>query len=209
MVIKSTAFLAACLFGSLTAAAPQKRADATPTVSLWLPQFDIAENDLTFGASVVAAKPTITSYALCPIGFNERICRESAGITVAQGPTSERTKSNANSSAPPAPSVKAPHRLATKGSATSIVTNGVISDPDLMVFYPVPVTAGAEKLQNLPAATTTPTGTGLDSVPTGTDAPTGTGASAPVSTGGMPKLSGSTGWLVGGAAVAIAAIAAL
>lgn len=54
MMTKSTTFLATCLLGSLAVAMPQKRADATPTVSLWLPQLADSEPGVTFAASVVA-----------------------------------------------------------------------------------------------------------------------------------------------------------
>lgn len=96
------------------------------------------------------------------------------------------------------------------GTVTSTVTSTVFTDPELMTFVPVRVTAGANKLGSAPATATadptddaTGTASGAAATRTGDNAATTT-----PSEGGVAKVNGS-GWLVGGVAMAMAAIAAL
>ncbi|KAI1923242.1 hypothetical protein LOZ07_002298 [Ophidiomyces ophidiicola] len=215
MVSKSISLLSACLFGALTAANPQNPTEPTPTVSLWLPQFGDGEEKMSLGASVIAARPDITSYALCPLSVDQNVCQQS-GITIAQGPkTYEMTNTivdnniaNLNpsngknevrcelfgtSSASCVASVSA----SASGSAEATMTSAVFSDPSNMVFVPVAITAGADKLKNI-AAAAEPTGAGANAASANVS-----GGAAAASTGGAPKVTGTARWLMGGAAAMI------
>ncbi|KAI1960348.1 hypothetical protein LOZ58_004071 [Ophidiomyces ophidiicola] len=214
MVPKSISLLSACLFGALAAANPQNPTEPTPTVSLWLPQFGDGEEKMSLGASVIAARPDITSYALCPLSVDQNVCQQS-GITIAQGPkTYEMTNTivdnNINgknevrcelfgtSSASCVASVSA----SASGSAEATMTSAVFSDPSNMIFVPVAITAGADKLKNI-AAAAEPTGAGANAA-----SANGSGGAAAASTGGAPKVRGTARWLMGGAA-AMVVVAAL
>nr|KMM66263.1 hypothetical protein CPAG_02603 [Coccidioides posadasii RMSCC 3488] len=234
MVAKSITLLTACLFGNLAVAALEKRADPTPTVSLWLPQADLKNEGITLGASVIAAQPTITSYALCPIGIDVNICKESAGITLAQGPSTYelintihvagaegRNEINCKLFGTTRAECVGSASASFRGRVTTMVTSTVFTDPEIMTLEPVSVTAGADKLKNIAPATTdagatggaaatggaTPSG---DATPTGDATATAGGADATdVSTGGVSRVTGTTGWLLGGVAAAMAAVVAL
>ncbi|WEW57417.1 hypothetical protein PRK78_002884 [Emydomyces testavorans] len=217
MLNRSTTLLAAWLFSSFALAVQEKRDGPSPTVSLWLPEFEGPHDELQWAASVISAKPTITSYALCPADIDLDICKESAIITVAQGSNTyelyntidlagsqAKNEVHCQLSGTTRASCVGTVSASSRGVATTTVASTVFSAS--MSFIPVTVTAGAEKLNNVPAATTT--GAGSTGATTGGAARTTTTATT-ASRGGVPRATGTTGWLVGGAAVAVAAIAAL
>ncbi|KMU81768.1 hypothetical protein CISG_02786 [Coccidioides immitis RMSCC 3703] len=174
------------------------------------------------------SQPTITSYALCPIGIDVNICKESAGITLAQGPSTYelintihvagaegRNEINCKLFGTTRAECVGSASASIRGRVTTMVTSTVFTNPEIMTLDPVPVTAGADKLKNIAPATTDADATGGaaatgGATPTGDATATAGGADATdVSTGGVPRVTGTTGWLVGGVAAAMAAVVAL
>ncbi|KAI1932051.1 hypothetical protein LOZ66_002810 [Ophidiomyces ophidiicola] len=208
MVPKSISLLSACLFGALAAANPQNPTEPTPTVSLWLPQFGDGEEKMSLGASVIAAVryPAIAGMHEANPASDAWNRGQTSHPTLSahlvsikiNGKNEVRCELFGTSSASCVASVSA----SASGSAEATMTSAVFSDPSNMIFVPVAITAGADKLKNI-AAAAEPTGAGANAA-----SANGSGGAAAASTGGAPKVTGTARWLMGGAA-AMVVVAAL